>query len=308
MRVQRQRVLQRAEQAELHQHQSDSDVEHQPYHTTGLAVGHTGKKVRPGDRAGIGVGDVDLQLRQNHEADGEHKRGLRRQKPLIGCQIHDGRLDGGFDRHVGIQNQDGQERAGQHFQRADHRPARPGRQQREPPGRPLAPAFRLRQKAQKVDLLPDLRDQREGDARCSGNHDRVQAAIPRPLQQPLMLGPGQDFDAGPGQHGEWQHLQDDPQRLRPFLEGTDARKAVGDQRNHQQGIEKIANFQRHPEAILQGLRQDRGFQGKEDEGEAGIDQRGDRRSQIAEAGASGQQVDIHPRPCRVIGDRDPCDE
>jgi hypothetical protein len=48
--------------AEFHQQQSDGDVEDQPDDAARVVVDQAGKEVRPGDRTGIGVGDVDLHL------------------------------------------------------------------------------------------------------------------------------------------------------------------------------------------------------------------------------------------------------
>ena len=77
--IERERLLQRLVDADLHQQQRDEHVEHQPDHAAGMAVGQAGKEIRPGDRAGIGVGDVDLELRQDHEGAGQRQReiGLR---------------------------------------------------------------------------------------------------------------------------------------------------------------------------------------------------------------------------------------
>ena len=72
--IERQRLLQRLVDADLHQQQRDQHVEHQPDHAAGMAMGQAGKEVRPGDRAGIGVGDVDLDLREDHEGAGQRQR------------------------------------------------------------------------------------------------------------------------------------------------------------------------------------------------------------------------------------------
>ena len=106
-----------------------------------------------------------------------------------------------------------------------------------------------------------------------------------------------------GDEDERQDVEDDPRRLGPFLEDRDLGEAVGHQRDHHQGVEEIADPQRHPEAELQRQRQDRRLQREEDEGERRVDQRRDRRADVAEAGAARQQVDVHPRLGGVVGDR-----
>src|SRR5882672_10251794 len=58
------------------------------------------KKIRPRDRARIGVGDVDLDLRNDDERTGEGKRDLgRREYVPERNEIHLGRLDRLVDRH-----------------------------------------------------------------------------------------------------------------------------------------------------------------------------------------------------------------
>ena len=69
--IERQRLLQRLVDADLHQQQRDQHVEHQPDHAAGMAVGQAREEIRPGDRAGIGVGDVDLELREDDEGAGQ---------------------------------------------------------------------------------------------------------------------------------------------------------------------------------------------------------------------------------------------
>ncbi len=96
----------------------------------------------------------------------------------------------------------------------------------------------------------------------------------------------------PGDEAERQDVEPDPQRLGDDLEAADPRHAVGDQRNHRDGADDVADGQRNAEADLERRRHDRGFDGEQDEGEGGVDQRGDGRADVAEAGAAGQQVDV----------------
>ncbi len=70
VRVERQRLLQRLVDADLHQQQGDQHIEHQPHHAAWMAVRQAREEIRPCDRACIGVGDVDLELRQDDERAG----------------------------------------------------------------------------------------------------------------------------------------------------------------------------------------------------------------------------------------------
>ena len=103
-------------------------------------------------------------------------------------------------------------------------------------------------------------------------------------------------------------MEDDPERLRPQLEAADQGDAVGHQRNDDDGADEIADRARDAEAHLQRGRQDDRLDREEDEGEGGVDQRGDGRADIAEAGAAGQQVDVDAAFGGVIGDRQAAEE
>ena len=78
-----QNMLKSGENSKLHQHQSDAHVEHQPHHAPGMGVGQPREEVRPGDRACIGVGYVDLKLRKDHEntCQREHQTGAVQHLP-----------------------------------------------------------------------------------------------------------------------------------------------------------------------------------------------------------------------------------
>ena len=93
-RVEAEDVLEHFEDAELHQQQRDGDVEHQPHHAAGMAMREAREEIRPGDRARIGVGDVDLELRDDDEGAGEGERHLRRGKHVLESdEIHLRRFD-----------------------------------------------------------------------------------------------------------------------------------------------------------------------------------------------------------------------
>ena len=71
---------------------------------------------------------------------------------------------------------------------------------------------------------------------------------------------------------------------------------------------EIADRARDAEAHLQRRRQDHRLDREEDEGEGGVDQRGDGRADVAEAGAARQQVDVDAVFGGVIGDRQAAEE
>ncbi len=306
--VERQRVLQRAEHAELHQHQRDGDVEHKPHHAARMRMGQPREEVRPCDRAGVGVRDVDLELGEDDEDAGQQHRGLGARKALEGGEIHLGRLDRLRRGHPRLQDHHRQIRARQHLERADDGPARPGGDERRPPFHPVGAGLRLRQEAQEVHLLADLGEQREHHARGHRDEHRVDPAARlarRRAVSPLMRQPWSEVRPLADQHHEGQDLQRQPHRLGPFLEHADAREAVRHQRDDDERVEQVAKSQRHAEAQLQRLAEDRGLQREEDEGEAGVDQRGRGRAEIAEPCAARQQVDVDARARRVPADRQP---
>ncbi len=132
--IKRQRLLQRLVDADLHQQQRHQHVEHQPDHAAGMAVGQAREEIRPGDRAGIGVGDVDLQLRENDEGAGQRQRqvGLR-QHIAERFEIHMRRLGGVLVGDAVAECEEGEERSCQKLERAENDPAGTGAEQRDPP-------------------------------------------------------------------------------------------------------------------------------------------------------------------------------
>src|SRR5580693_1517964 len=70
-RVEAEDMLENAEDSELHEQQRDRHVEHEPDDAPGMTVGHPREEIRPRDRTRIGVGDVDLELRNDHERAGK---------------------------------------------------------------------------------------------------------------------------------------------------------------------------------------------------------------------------------------------
>ena len=174
--VEAEHFLDRFEYAQLHQHQGDGHVEHQPHHATGVAVGDAGEEIRPGQRAGVGVGDVDFYLTDYDEQHHGRQCPLRRGEHVVeGHQVHLRRLGGAFHGDFVLQGEKGEEGAGEHLQRAGDDPAGAGQQQRRPPAHAVGAGF-LRQEAQVVDLLADLRNQGQGDGAGGAEVQQVEAA------------------------------------------------------------------------------------------------------------------------------------
>ena len=188
------------------------------------------------------------------------------------------------------------------LEHAGNDPAGSGQQIGRPPSRRAVLAAGG-QEPEKVDLLADLRDQREHDRRGGAEQNEVERSSlgtgePRKVRPALERGTVRERDVD-----ERNEVQHDPDRLRPQLEAADERDAVGDQRNNDQGAEHIAEQQRNPQAHLERERHDGRFDREEQEGEGGVDQRGDRRADIAEAGGAREQVDIDPVGGGVVGNR-----
>jgi len=78
---------------------------------------------------------------------------------------------------------------------------------------------------------------------------------------------------------------------------------MSDEGNHHQRAEQVAQCGGNIEGQFQRIRHDRRFKGKKDESEGGVDQRSQRRPDIAEARAARQQIHIHAIAGRVITDR-----
>ena len=109
----------------------------------------------------------------------------------------------------------------------------------------------------------------------------------------------------PRDESERQELQDEPDRLRRDLHPADEADAVDDDRDDHQRADRCSRAHSGmPKHISQRQRHDRGFDRKEEERERRVDQRGDRRADVAEARAAGEQVDVHAvawRRSRLIG-------
>src|SRR6266850_2562886 len=99
------------------------------------------------------------------------------------------------------------------------------------------------------------------------------------------------------------NVKNDPERLRPQLEAADQGDAVRHQRNDDDGADEIADRPRDSEAHLQRGGENDRLDRKEDEGEGGVDQRGDGRADVTEAGPARQEIDIDAAFGGMIGNR-----
>ena len=302
--IQPQHLANGLEHLQLHQQQGNQDIEHHPHHPAGVAVGQPREKVRPRQRAGIGIGDVDFQLRQNHKQRGHPHRQRRRMKHLgKRRQIHLIGVHRPLRRHALAQQQPGQQSAAQHLGHPRQHPTRPAQRHRQPPT-PLARALRRRHKAQIIRLLAHLGDQghphRQGRAKAlqikPGRKPTLAAIRPQTSQRLRIAGQ---------HHCVRQHQQSQPQRQGPQLHPADGGDAVHNQRNHHQGAQQIPPRRRQTQAHLQRISHDRRFQGKKDKGERGVNQRSNGRADITKPGAPSEQIHVHAKPCGTHADRPP---
>ncbi len=153
--------------------QRDRHVEDQPDDAAGMAVGQAREEIRPGERPGIGVHHVDLQLRDDHEG------GHQQQGGVVGGD----HVAEGASRYICAGSAalvDGHARA-RSVSTTRKEPAssfgapmitQPG------PARKTAKRWRhlaavvRRQEAQEVDLFADLRHQRQDDGGGRAEHRR----------------------------------------------------------------------------------------------------------------------------------------
>ncbi len=301
------RLLEQPVDAEFHQQQRNCHIEHQPDDAAGVAVGQAREEVRPGERAGIGVHHVDLELRDHHETGHQQQGGgLVWDHVAEGGEIHVGGIGGLACRNAGGQRQHGEEGARQQLRHAKHHPARAGKEDSKTVVQ-LSSALR-RQEAKEVDLFADLRHQRQDYRRGGPEFDKIEGGGRSDLGIGMTdAGKGApEIDLVPVQEGdedEGQDIEHDPEGLRPQLELRDQPYAIGDERDDDQRRDDVADPQGDAEGELQRAGHDRGFDRKQHEGEAGIDQRGDGGADVAEAGAAGQKVDVDAVADRVAADR-----
>ncbi len=67
-----------------------------------------------------------------------------------------------------------------------------------------------------------------------------------------------------------------------------------DQWNNHQGADEVSPAGRNVKGQFERIGHDRRFKRKEDESKGGVDQRSDRRADVAKAGAARQQIHVQP--------------
>ena len=307
-----QRLVEHLVDAQFHQQQRNGDVEQQPDHPARMAVRQAGEEVRPGERARIGVHHVDLELRDDDEHHHQQqRRRVRGDHVAERHRVHLAGLGGVLDRHPLRDDEHGEERADQELGRPDQHPASAGEKHRE--AVPLAARPFRRQEPEEVDLLADLRHQRQDHRRRRAKAREVErrraARRPRHCVDAGEGAPEVNLSpVGEGDEDDRQDVEHDPDRLRQDLEAADQLDAVCHQRNYRHRADDEADPQRHAESELQRPRHDRGLDGKQDEGKARIDQRGDGRADIAKARPPGEEVDVDAVPHGKARDRHADDE
>ena len=301
VRVQPEHATDGLEHVELHQQQRDHRVEHHPHDTPRVAVRYAREEVRPRERAGIGVGDIDLQLRHDDEQRGRgHRQPEVREHVLVGREVHLVRVDRAIGRHHVADRQICEQRAAEHLHDAGQHPARPADQHRRPPARSRRRRA-LGHEAQVVDLLAHLRDQRDAHGHRGAEQAQVEACAGATFA--TVVDQAIEHARVVAEHVEVrQHQHRDPQRLRDHLKLANRGNAVRHQRQHEQRAQQIAPGRRDVEREVQRIGHHRGLEREEDEGERGVDQRRDGRADVAEAGASGQQVHVDAIARRVMAD------
>ena len=75
------------------------------------------------------------------------------------------------------------------------------------------------------------------------------------------------------------------------------------ERDHGERADQVAEVQRQAEIQFERIRHDRGFQREQDERERRVDERRDRRADVAEAGAAREQVHVDAVVGGVVADR-----
>ena len=87
--------FQRREDPEEHQQKRNQHVEYQPDDPARMVVSQPRENVRPGERPGVGVGDVDLDLRDHDEHRGHDQYdGTIVENVLVALDVHVHRNDG----------------------------------------------------------------------------------------------------------------------------------------------------------------------------------------------------------------------
>ncbi len=149
-----------------------------------------------------------------------------------------------------------------------------------------------RHEAQVIRLLPHLGNQR--NAYRQGSTKQVQVKPGRATFFTCIVQNAGKSTRIAHKHidkGHNQHHQ--PQGLCPDLQAADGGHAVCDQRDHHQRTDQVAPTGRDVQRELQRIGHDGGFKRKKDEGEGGVDQRGQRGAYVAKTRAARQQIHVH---------------
>ena len=300
--VEAEHIAERLEHVHLHQHEGDERVEHHPHHTPRMAVRDAREKIAPRQRTGVGVGDVDLELRDHHEQRrGRDRPAVVREHILVGCQVHLVRVDGTLGRHHVRDGQVRQQRATEHLDDAQDDPARSACQHADPPAA-TARGRACRHESQVVGLLAHLRDERNADGQRGTKKRQTETSMVA-LQPNVVRHTGESTRIARQYETERHHQHQQPDRLRPQLQAADGGNAVRYQRNDDQRAEEVTPHRRHAQRQLQRIGHHGGFQRKKDEGEGRVDQRRDGRADVAEARAARQQVHVDAMARGVDADR-----
>ncbi len=300
VRVEAQDAVEEAEHVGLHQHEREGQVDQDEDHPARVVSGDPGEGVRPGQGAGVGVRHVDLDLADHDQGHGQRDDDPGRHHRVEGVLELLDRLGCGGGTELG-EDVDREEHADGLLERAQHHPAGPGHDHGRPPGA-LVRLGLGRHEAQIVDLLADLRDQREAHARAEQHGRGVYTALT------VGAGVGEEAVDGAGIGGDEidqrADHQQQPDRRRPHLELAQRLHAVDHQRDHHERGDQVAEPERQSEADLEALGHDRAFECEEDEGEAGEDDTGEDRTEVAEAGTAGDEVQVDVVAGPVVGQRE----
>ena len=230
--------VEEVEHVGFHQHQRDQQVEPEEHQPARVVLGDAGEGVGPGQRAGVGVGHVDLDLADHDQDDGERHGQPGRHEVLVDLQELVHRLvgDRGAVGDVGDEV-DGEEQPDDLLDRAEDDPARTGEDDRGPPAARVLRGLG-RHEAQVVDLLGDLRDQRQ--AHAGGQHHR--AEVGGAVAVLALVGEELRDRVGVAdqQVDERRHHQDQPQRRGPDLQLGQHLHPVDDQREDDQRGRRVA--------------------------------------------------------------------
>ena len=184
-------------------------------------------------------------------------------------------------------------------------PARPGQHDRGPPAAGVLRRLG-RHEPQVVDLLGDLRDERQAHAGRQEHRAEVEGAVA------VLTLVGEELRDRLGvadqQVDERRHHQQQPQRRGPQLQLAQQRHPVHDEREDDDRGRGVAEPQWHTQTQFEALGHDRALEGEEDERERREDDIRDHRAVVAEAAAPGDEVQVQVVAGGVVGQREPGEE